>query len=109
MESKIKLCQIIKLISTRSLDAKFIADTSLPDDSVVYYGKGFSKSWLVENAGTKKWRNVQLIHQDGFLPIKSEVDVPDLAPGEQVRYKLTCYLFMLQIDGVSCELSSSFS
>ena len=87
--------KILLLINFRSLDAKFIADASLPDDSVVRYGKGFSKSWLVENTGTKQWQNVQLIHQDGFLPIQSEVDIPDLVPGEQVYIDNTAVTYFI--------------
>ena len=68
----------------RCLDSKFVVDGNIPDGSVIMYGKAFSKSWIIQNTGTKTWRNVQLVHQDGFLPIQREVDVPDLAPGQQV-------------------------
>lgn len=62
----------------------FIADTCYPDGSVIIYGQPFTKTWIIENSGTKKWQQIQLIHQEGFLPTQSEIDVPDLAPGEQV-------------------------
>lgn len=88
MESKchvITLNNYLKTLSfDRCLDSKFVVDGNIPDGSVIMYGKAFSKSWIIQNTGTKTWRNVQLVHQDGFLPIQREVDVPDLAPGQQV-------------------------
>ena len=75
------------------MDAEFIADTSFPDDSIVHYGKCFDKSWVVENTGSKVWRHVKLVHQDGFQPLKSEIDVPEAKPGEQVE--TSCILVYL--------------
>lgn len=75
---------LIHFLLIRCLDAKFVADTNYPDGSVITYGKAFTKGWIIANVGTKTWRNVQLVHQSGFLPIQPEVDVPDLAPGQQV-------------------------
>lgn len=60
-------------------------DTSHPDDSIVYYGKPFTKGWVIENTGTKTWKRVKLVYQNGFHPDESEIDVPDLEPGKQVR------------------------
>jgi len=37
------------------------------------------------NSGTKRWRNVKLVHQDGFRPLVTEVPVPDLKPDERVE------------------------
>lgn len=45
----------------------------------------FEKGWLVMNSGTKKWKHVKLIHTDGFKPLCSELDVPELKPGERVE------------------------
>lgn len=69
----------------RVLDADFIADTSFPDNSIIHYGKCFDKSWVIENTGSKVWRHVKLVHQDGFQPFESEIEVPDAKPGEQVK------------------------
>lgn len=37
------------------------------------------------NSGSKKWKNVKLVFQDGYRPVASEVDVPELKPGERVE------------------------
>lgn len=43
----------------------------------------FEKSWVVANTGTKKWKHVRLVHQVGYTPLSTEVEVPDLRPEEQ--------------------------
>ncbi len=45
----------------------------------------FEKGWLVMNCGTKKWKHVKLVHQDGYPPLQREVAVPELKPGERVE------------------------
>ena len=40
---------------------------------------------MVMNSGTKKWTHVKLIHTDGFQPLCSKVEVPELKPGERVE------------------------
>ena len=67
-------------------------DTSYPDDSVVYYGKPFSKSWVIQNSGSKGWRRVKLVYQNGYQPIEQEIVVPELAPGAQVGVVLSWLL-----------------
>ena len=43
----------------------------------------FAKSWVVANTGTKKWKHVTLVHQAGYAPVNTVVEVPDLRPEEQ--------------------------
>jgi hypothetical protein len=69
----------------KPLDATFVDDLNLQDEDVVFYGDTFSKTWVVKNSGTKKWRNVKLVHQEGFAPLQSELPVPDIFPGESVE------------------------
>ena len=45
----------------------------------------FEKGWLVMNSGTKKWKHVKLVHTDGFEPLCSELEVPELKPGERAE------------------------
>ncbi len=40
---------------------------------------------MVMNCGTKKWKSVKLVHQDGYPPLQREVAVSDLKPGERVE------------------------
>ena len=35
------------------------------------------------NTGTKTWKDVRLVHQVGYTPVSTEIDVPDLKPEEQ--------------------------
>ena len=37
------------------------------------------------NSGTKKWKHVKLVHQDGYHPVSCELEVPELKPGEKVE------------------------
>ncbi len=37
------------------------------------------------NCGTKKWRGIKLVHQDGYPPLVREVIVPELKSGEKVE------------------------
>ena len=37
------------------------------------------------NSGTKKWKHVKLVHQDGYRPVSCELEVPELKPGEKVE------------------------
>lgn len=66
------------------MSGRFVEDTSYPDDTIVYYGKPFTKGWIIENTGTKTWKKVKLVYQNGFHPIEQEIIVPELEPGDQV-------------------------
>ena len=37
------------------------------------------------NSGTGKWKHVKLIHTDGYQPLCSELEVPELKPGERAE------------------------
>ena len=63
----------------------FVSDTSYSDDAIISYGNAFKKGWIIENTGTKTWKRVKLVHQDGFRPEEPELEVPDLEPGMQVN------------------------
>lgn len=69
----------------RCLGATFKEDTSYPDDSVVYYGVPFAKGWIIENTGTKTWKKVKLVYQNGYHPNEPEISIPNMEPGQQVR------------------------
>ena len=84
------MCLFIISLLFRCLDAKFVSDTSYSDDAIISYGNAFKKGWIIENTGTKTWKRVKLVHQDGFRPEEPEIEVPDLEPGMQVNSSIYC-------------------
>jgi hypothetical protein len=39
----------------------------------------------VTNTGTKKWKHIQLVHQDGLRPACSKIEVTKVKPGESTE------------------------
>jgi hypothetical protein len=72
----------------RPMDAKLVEDGNLPDMSVVPYGKEFTKEWIVCNAGSQKWSSVCLQHVAGVEPKCSNLVMPELQPGDEMRVKV---------------------
>ena len=48
----------------------------------------FEKGWVLKNIGTKKWKHVCLVHQEGFKPCTPEIVMPELKPGEKVEVRV---------------------
>ena len=48
----------------------------------------FEKGWILRNNGTKKWKHTTLVHQGGYRPVRSEVTIPEIKPGESVEVKV---------------------
>ena len=88
----------------KCLDAKFVSDTSYSDDAIISYGNAFKKGWIIENTGTKTWKHVKLVHQDGFRPEEPELEVPDLEPGMQVEL-IVDYPAIKPTDGIDIKSS----
>lgn len=67
-----------------TLDAKFIADVTIPDGTVFEPGGNFSKTWRVQNNGTCQWDSGYfLAFMSGTnLASLGQVAVPNSAPGE---------------------------
>eukprot|EP00731_Ephydatia_muelleri_P019955 Em0012g780a len=65
------------------LAATVVSDRNYPPGSIIPCGQPFEKSWVVANTGTKTWKDVRLVHQVGYTPVSTEIDVPDLKPEEQ--------------------------
>ena len=65
-------------------DAKFEADISIPDDSVIQAGKIFQKIWRIRNTGTSTWKSGYKLAYLKDAPMTSLLSVPvaELAPGE---------------------------
>ena len=65
-------------------DARFEADISIPDDSVIQAGKTFQKIWRIRNTGTTTWKNGYTLRFVKDTPMTSLLTVPvaEVAPGE---------------------------
>jgi hypothetical protein len=84
------------LSSTSPDNAKWIADVTVPDDTVFYKNETFTKTWKIENSGTTTWDTTyKLVYVDGPIlgktlivsitsPVKPknqiEISVPMQAP-----------------------------
>ena len=40
---------------------------------------------MVKNTGSKQWRDVKLVHQEGHVPTTNQVVLPDLQPGDETQ------------------------
>lgn len=67
-------------------DMRFVTDVTIPDDSIIAPGVGFTKVWRVQNSGTCAWPNGSVWffaagHQMGG---PNAVPVPSALPGQTV-------------------------
>jgi len=69
----------------------FIRDVSIPDDTVLQPGEGFTKTWAVTNSGTCDWGEGYLItHSDGAsLGAPEWSPLPATVAGERTEISLT--------------------
>jgi hypothetical protein len=68
--------------------AKFVADVTLADGSVVRPGEHLNKTWRVRNTGPEKWeKGTRIVHVggDAFGGPLNGAEVPLAAPGEAVN------------------------
>ncbi|MCB0027487.1 MAG: hypothetical protein KDE28_06245 [Anaerolineales bacterium] len=73
--------------SFRSSNSKFIADHTIPDDSVIEEGSAFRKQWVVQNNGQRKWNNgYRLVYVNGDFSMAgtASIAVPEAEAGEEV-------------------------
>ncbi|XP_033101890.1 next to BRCA1 gene 1 protein-like [Anneissia japonica] len=69
-----------------TLDAKFVADANIPDESHLQPGTKFIKNWIMKNTGDIDWdEHTQLQYQWGNIPLISLplVNVPLLKANEE--------------------------
>jgi len=65
-------------------DARWVADVTVPDNTVFAPGMPFIKTWRVRNAGTCAWEpGTRLVFISGTPMGGPAADVPALAPGAQ--------------------------
>ncbi len=72
------------------LNARFVSDVTIPDDTPVVAGTAFTKTWLVENNGSLPWNaGCRLVHTAGdAMTAATSVPLPPLAPGQQAQISL---------------------
>ncbi len=75
-----------KLLMRKRMDAEFVRDGNLPDDTQMQPGAMFIKSWLMKNNGPVNWNEDTKLkflwgNMHGMTP--EPVTVPYLAPGEE--------------------------
>ena len=67
-----------------TLGARWVADVTVPDNTVIAPGTPFIKTWRVRNSGTCAWEpGTRLIFVSGTPMGGPTADVPALAPGAQ--------------------------
>ena len=66
--------------------ARFVADVTIPDGTVMSAGQSFKKTWRVENSGIVPWgEGTQLVFASGAqMGATSPIAVGDVAPGDTV-------------------------
>jgi uncharacterized protein YkwD len=71
--------------------ASFVADVTIPDDTLVDQGAQFVKTWRIYNAGTCAWTSqYALVFADGnAMGAPASNEVPETAPGGTVDLSLT--------------------
>ena len=64
-------------------DSKFVADVTIPDDELIQPGTPFSKTWRVQNSGTRTWGDGFTIRSVGGIRMAAEDrhPLPHAAPG----------------------------
>ncbi len=102
--------------------SKFIADVTIPDETVVKPGTQFVKVWEIKNAGTVEWRNRFLRRTDlpvapGACRTPERIPINDTAPQQHVQVTVTvntpptapvdCKVFWKMVDEQDRELLPS--
>lgn len=67
-------------------NAAFVADVTIPDDTVIQTEHAFEKTWRIRNSGSVTWTQGFELTRVGGEPmgVPSSVRVPNVAPGEAV-------------------------
>ncbi|WP_410657530.1 NBR1-Ig-like domain-containing protein [Amycolatopsis sp. lyj-112] len=99
--------------------SKFIADVTVPDETVVKPGTQFVKVWEVKNTGTVEWRKRYLRRTDlpvapGACRTPERIPINDTAPQQHVQVTVTvstpptapvdCKVFWKMVDEQDREL-----
>ncbi|GAB2766847.1 NBR1-Ig-like domain-containing protein [Amycolatopsis magusensis] len=73
--------------------SRFVADVTIPDDTVVKPGTQFVKVWEIQNTGTVEWRGRYLKRTDpvdaGDCRTPERIPVNDTAPQQHVQVTVT--------------------
>lgn len=73
------------------LKAQFVGDVTIPDDTRVTSGTGFTKTWRIRNSGSSAWRaGFRLVHVGGTAMTEAtSQSVPAIQPGQEADISLT--------------------
>ncbi|MBN1679873.1 MAG: C39 family peptidase [Anaerolineae bacterium] len=65
---------------------RFVSDVTIPDQTRIEAGSGFTKTWRVENTGDEAWgTGYRLSHVDGqAMTANTTLDIPACQPGGEV-------------------------
>ncbi len=71
-------------------DSRFLADVTIPDDSLLDGGETFTKTWRVKNVGSRPWSSAMSLRFTGGTAMTAEVSqpLPDVAPGGEADISL---------------------
>ena len=67
---------------------EYIADVTIPDNTVVKPGERFVKTWRVKNDGTCPWDGYRLTLVQGDAMTDANQPVPKVQPGEEVELSI---------------------
>ena len=76
---------------SRRVDARFVADVTVPDDTLIKTGETFTKTWRLRNTGMRNWnKDYSLAFVEG-IPMRETLSqpVPELRPGEEADVSVT--------------------
>ncbi|MDJ0754334.1 MAG: NBR1-Ig-like domain-containing protein [Ardenticatenaceae bacterium] len=75
---------------TQTSNAMFVADVSIPDDTLITPGISFTKTWRLKNTGKSTWNDQYKLVFIGGDPMgdKMAVNVPSARPGQIVEVSI---------------------
>lgn len=67
-------------------DGKFVADVTIPDDTVIQPGDPFTKTWRLKNTGTRAWGSGFTMKFAGgvLMSAQNSYPLPEAQPGQEV-------------------------
>ncbi len=70
--------------------AAFVADITIPDDTVIQPGESFTKTWRLKNSGTRAWGAGFTIEFAGGVLMSAETSypLPAAQPGQEVNVSI---------------------
>lgn len=72
------------------LYGRFVDDITIPDDTPMTFGQGFTKTWLAQNTGKQAWKpGYKLVFAGGErMSAQTSIPLPLAGPGQHVEISL---------------------